>query len=145
MKERKGEPNNLGVLGWAIKGRWGMARYLYTLHRITGLGLIFYFVLHIFVTSTRVSGPEIWNRVMGSLSSGVFVVGEFLIFAAFAFHMFNGIRLILIEFGFAVGKAEEPVYPYESSVDVQRPLSIGMLALTVIVVIIGAVRYFMPH
>jgi succinate dehydrogenase/fumarate reductase cytochrome b subunit len=38
-------------------------------------------------------------------------VGEHLVFVAFAFHALNGVRLVLVELGFAVGKPLEPVYP----------------------------------
>ena len=38
-----GHPNRLGLKGWVAGGRWGPDRYLYTLHRVTGLGLLLYF------------------------------------------------------------------------------------------------------
>ncbi|MBN1550339.1 succinate dehydrogenase [bacterium] len=137
-------PNSLGIGGWAVKGRWGLERYLYTLHRITGLGILLYFLLHIFVTSSRVFGSDAWSAlVLGILHHWTFQVGEYLVFAAFAFHALNGIRLILIEFGFIVGKAEEPVYPYRSSINVQRPASIIVLILAAIIAVIGGMRYFM--
>ena len=40
MLDNKGHPNRLGVWGWLGGGRWGLERYLYTLHRVTGLGLL---------------------------------------------------------------------------------------------------------
>jgi len=52
MKNGTGYPNRLGVWGWLGGGRWGVERYLYTLHRVTGLGLLAYFVMHILLTST---------------------------------------------------------------------------------------------
>ena len=53
MIASRGHPNRLGVRGWVGGGRWGLDRYLYSLHRITGLALLFYFLLHIVVTSSR--------------------------------------------------------------------------------------------
>jgi len=127
--ENKNHPNKIGVTGWLGGGRWGYERYLYSLHRITGLGLLFYFILHIFVTSSRAFGGEkLWNTLMGSVEAPLFKMGEFLVFAAFAIHGMNGIRLVLIELGFMVGKAEEPVYPYQSSLNIQRPLAIIVMA-----------------
>ena len=38
MVEYKGRTNRLGIWGWLGGGRWGWERYLYTLHRVTGLG-----------------------------------------------------------------------------------------------------------
>jgi succinate dehydrogenase / fumarate reductase cytochrome b subunit len=146
MAEVKKHPNRLGVSGWLLKGRWGWERYLYSLHRITGLGLVVYFLMHIFVTSTRsFGGKAAWESVMGAVESPFFKVGEFLVFAAFAFHALNGIRLILIELGGMVGKAEEPVYPYQSSLNVQRPLSIVVFLLAAVVVLVGGYQFIIGH
>jgi succinate dehydrogenase / fumarate reductase cytochrome b subunit len=113
------------------------------LHRITGLGLLFYFLLHILVTSSRVFGAEAWNNLVnGTLAAPLFKIGEFFVYAAFAFHGLNGLRLVLIEFGFAVGKAEEPVYPYRSSVNVQRPLWILVMILAFVVAVLGGYDLF---
>ena len=122
MEEVKGYKNKLGIKGWAIGGSWGPERYTYTIHRITGLGILFYFLLHVFVTSTRAFGQAAWEKTMAAVHHPVFLIGEYLVFAAFAFHAVNGIRLVMVELGWAVGAPEEPVYPYKTSLNVQRPL-----------------------
>jgi succinate dehydrogenase / fumarate reductase, cytochrome b subunit len=137
MIENKGRPNRLGLVGWLGGGRWGLERYLYTLHRLTGLGILAYFVLHIGVTSSRAFGEPSWAAAMGRVSGPFFRFGEFLVFAAFAFHALNGVRLALVELGFAIGKPIEPVYPYRTSVDEQRPLAIGVMILAAILAIVG--------
>lgn len=141
MLENKGQPNRLGLKGWLTGGRWGLERYLYTLHRVTGLGLLTYFVLHILVTSSRAFGADSWRSAMGAVSGGVFKVGEFLVFAAFAFHAVNGIRLVLVELGIGVGRPIEPVYPYRTSVDVQRPLAIGVMVVAAVLVLVGGIGF----
>lgn len=132
-------PNRLGVWGWFGGGRWGVERYLYSLHRLTGLGLLLYLLLHIFVTSLRAFGQESWDTTMSVLSSPLFAWGEFLVFLAFAFHALNGLRLILIELGYAVGKPEDPVYPYRSSLNSQRPLMVAVMIVAAL--LIGAGGY----
>ncbi len=142
MLDYKGRPNRLGIAGWLGGGRWGAERYLYTLHRVTGLGLLTYFLLHIFVTAARVSGTKAaWDTAMQTVSGPVFRVGEFLVFLAFAFHAINGIRLVLIELGFGVGQPIEPVYPYRTSVDVQRPLAIGVMLVAAVLVVLGGYSF----
>jgi succinate dehydrogenase / fumarate reductase cytochrome b subunit len=141
MLENKGRPNRLGVKGWLTGGRWGIERYLYTLHRLTGLGLLTYFVLHILVTSSRAFGQASWERAMGSVSGPAFTLGEYLVFAAFAFHAVNGVRLFLVELGIGIGRPIEPVYPYRTSVDVQRPLAIGVMILAAILAVVGGVGF----
>ncbi len=141
MIDYKGRPNRLGLTGWLGGGRWGFERYLYTLHRVTGLGLLLYFVMHIFVTSSRALGAQAWQSAMGAVRGPVFTVGEYLVFAAFAFHAVNGIRLVLAELGFAIGKPIEPVYPYRTSVDEQRPLAVGVMVVAAILAIVGGIGF----
>jgi succinate dehydrogenase / fumarate reductase cytochrome b subunit len=137
MIENKGRPNRLGIVGWVSGGRWGLERYLYTLHRVTGLGLLLYLVMHVVVTSSRALGEEAWARAMGSVTGPLFTLGEYLVFAAFAFHASNGIRLALVEMGVGIGRPIEPVYPYRTSVHVQRPLAIAAMALAAVVALVG--------
>ena len=138
----RGHPNRLGIRGWVGGGRWGFERYLYTLHRLTGLALLAYFTMHIFVTSTRAIGPDSWNQAMDVVSGPLFAVGEYLVFAAFAFHAVNGIRLAAIELGFAVGRPIEPVYPYQTSVGRQRRLARAVLMIAFVVALWGGLDFF---
>jgi len=140
MAEIKRHGNRLGLWGWLGGGRWGVERYAYILHRVTGLGILCYFLMHIGVTSLRATGRYLW--VEGQVfHQPVFKFGEFLVFAAFAYHGFNGIRLVLVELGFAVGKPIEPVYPYRTSLDVQRPLLISMMVLAAIFLAAGGYEF----
>ena len=124
--ESRAHPNRLGIRGWVGGGRWGFERYLYTLHRLTGLGLLAYFLMHIFVTSARVFGPEALgagdgasSRARSSRSASTWSSPPSPSTPSTA------IRLALIELGFAVGRPIEPVYPYATSVGRQRPLAHG--------------------
>ena len=137
----RAHPNRLGIVGWVGGGRWGYERYLFALHRVSGLGLLAYFLMHIFVTSARALGPTAWDRTMSVFSGPVFTVGEYLVFAAFAFHAVNGIRLALIEHGFVVGRPIEPVYPYATSVGRQRPLAIAVMVLAAVIAVWGGVDF----
>ncbi len=143
MLEYKGRPNRLGIWGWLGGGRWGAERYLYTLHRVTGLGLLAYFLLHIFVTSARAFGEQAWQQSMARVTGTFFTIGEYLVFVAFAFHAINGVRLVLIELGIGVGKPIEPVYPYRTSVDVQRPLAVGVMLVAAVLVVLGGFGFLL--
>ena len=142
MLSSNGYPNRLGVWGWLGGGRWGAERYLYSLHRLTGLGILAYFLLHILVTSSRAFGEGPWQQAMEAVSSLPFKIGEYMVFVAFAFHAANGIRLGIIELGFGVGAPIEPVYPYQTSLDVQRPLAIGALVLAAVLVLMGTLNFW---
>jgi succinate dehydrogenase / fumarate reductase cytochrome b subunit len=145
MLKIDGIPNRLGVRGWAAGGRWGLERYLYTLHRVSGLALLAYFLLHVLVTSSRALGRASWEAAMRAVSAPPFVVGEYLVFLAFVFHATNGVRLVLVELLGAVGRPEEPVYPYRSSVDRQRPLALCVLALVALLAALGGYDFIVGH
>ena len=140
MAEIKMHSNRLGLWGWLGGGRWGVERYAYILHRLTGLGILCYFLIHVVVTSLRAQGVYLWTE--GEVfHQPVFKFGEFLVFAAFAFHAFNGVRLVLVELGVAVGRPIEPIYPYKTSLSVQRPLLISMMVLAVIFLAAGGYEF----
>ena len=103
-KQVRRHPNRLGVFGWLGGGRWGPDRYLYSLHRVTGLGLLAYFLVHVFVTASRAVGQQAWETSMAKVSGPLFYFGEYLVFVAFAFHAINGLRLVFAELGLGVGK-----------------------------------------
>lgn len=134
--------NNLGLMGWLAGGRYGAERYAYALHRLTGLGILAYFLMHIFVTGSRVGGPERWDSAMAFFDSPVFKVGEFMVFLAFAYHALNGIRLIFVELGFMVGKPGLPSYPYNYSTLRQRPLFVAAMVIALVLMIIGGADFY---
>ena len=143
MAEKKTYKNKLGLIGWLSGGRYGVERYVYTLHRLAGLGILAYFILHIFVTGVRVQGEAAWESIMGTLEHPVFKIGEFLVFLAFAFHALNGIRLLFVEFGIFLGKPRLPVYPYKQSTLRQRPVLIVVMVLAAILMIAGGWDFFL--
>ena len=58
----KSYPNRLGLKGWGYAGRYSFERYLYIGHRLSGIGLIAYMVLHIIETANRFAAIQS-NRV----------------------------------------------------------------------------------
>ena len=52
-------PNRLGIKGWAWAGRYKIERYLYTLHRITGFGLLLYISIHLIANGFRLGGRKL--------------------------------------------------------------------------------------
>lgn len=133
MADLKRYDNRLGIWGWLGGGRWGIDRYAYALHRLTGLGILAYFLMHIVVTTFRAKGIYLWDKHQ-ILDQPIFRIGELLVFLAFAFHALNGLRLVLVEFGFAVGRPIEPIYPYKTSLNVQRPLFVVVMIVAAVLV-----------
>jgi len=136
--------NRLGLKGWVYAGRYTFERYLYLGHRLSGMGLIAYMVLHIIETANRMRGVEAWEGLMALFASPLFKVIEYLLFAAAVFHAMNGVRLLLTELGFFLGKPKEPVYPYSSSIKRHRPLTYVIMALAGLIIILGGSSLFFP-
>lgn len=134
--------NRLGLKGWMYAGRYSFERYLYLGHRLSGLGLIAYMILHIIETANRIRGEEAWAELMALFASPSFRVIEYLLFAMAVFHAMNGVRLLLIELGFFLGKPKEPVYPYSTSVLRHRPLTYVIMFLTILVIFFGGSSLF---
>ena len=130
-------PQRLGLLGWLGGGRRGVEAWLYVLHRVSGLALLAFLSLHLFVTAARLFGAEAWAVLLLTTHSPVLQFLEYLVFAAFAFHAFNGIRLLIVELGFGIGRPDQPVYPYRGSVHRQRPLMIVTMILTAVLIAAG--------
>jgi len=72
-------------------------------------------------------GEEIYKAMMNFFDHP-FKTGEYLVFAAFIFHGLNGLRLILQELGFILGKPKLHVYPYKDSLRRKRPIVLAMIA-----------------
>jgi succinate dehydrogenase / fumarate reductase cytochrome b subunit len=50
------QENKEGIRGWLNPGRYGIERFAYWLMRLTGIGLLVYFIAHIYETSTILNG-----------------------------------------------------------------------------------------
>jgi succinate dehydrogenase / fumarate reductase, cytochrome b subunit len=136
-------PNQLGLKGWFYAGKYGVERYLYLLHRVTGIGLVVYLLIHIIETGQRTAGAEAWTVLMALFSSPFFRAMEYLLFAAFIFHGLNGIRLLVTELGFFLGKPAQPIYPYATSIKRQRPFTYVLMTVAAVVIIVGASSLFL--
>lgn len=135
-------PNRLGMKGWLYAGKYSFERYLYLGHRLSGLGLIAYMVLHIVETANRIRGEQAWQGLMALFASPPFKVIEYLLFAAAVFHAMNGARLLLVELGFFLGKPKDPVYPYSTSVLRHRPLTYVIMILAGVLIVLGGSSLF---
>jgi len=67
---------------------------------------------------------------------------EYLLFVMAVFHAMNGLRLMLIEFGFFLGKPKDPIYPYSTSVLRHRPLTYIVMIIALVIMILGSSSLF---
>ena len=123
--------NRWGIRGWLGGRGYRLDRYLYTLHRITGVGLVAWLFLHVYSMSYLGGGREPFEYIIDAYNQPMAHLGEFLMIAALIFHGLNGIRLGFLELGFLLGRPKRPVYPYREVV-VQKLPRVVLLTLMVI-------------
>jgi succinate dehydrogenase / fumarate reductase cytochrome b subunit len=78
------------------KGREGM--WTWMLHRVTGLGILFFLLIHVFDTALVIYWPDIYNESLDIYRHPVFRVGELAIFFSVLYHALNGLRIVIQDF-----------------------------------------------
>ena len=68
----------------------------FALRRFTGLALVLYLFLHIWVIGSAISGAETFDARLNFVQSPIFKVAEVALLAAVIYHAFDGIRLLII-------------------------------------------------
>ncbi|MGR2753949.1 succinate dehydrogenase, cytochrome b556 subunit [Agromyces arachidis] len=82
--------------GTLYRGREGM--WSWVLHRITGVAIFFFLLVHILDTSLVRVSPEAYNAVIAAYQTPIMGLGEVALVGAIVFHAFNGLRVILVDF-----------------------------------------------
>ena len=102
-----------GIGGMINPRRYGIERVAYLLMRLSGLGLLAYFIGHIYETSNILRGQVGWNDFMEMISTTEGHVIMSIVIAMCVFHTVNGVRVMLGHGGVGVGKPARPDYPYD--------------------------------
>ena len=82
--------------GTLYRGREGM--WSWVLHRITGVAIYFFLLVHLLDTALVRFSPEAYNAVIGTYQTPIMGLGEVALVAAIGFHALNGLRIILVDF-----------------------------------------------
>ncbi|WP_353809210.1 succinate dehydrogenase, cytochrome b556 subunit [Agromyces sp. SYSU T00194] len=82
--------------GTLYRGNEGM--WSWVLHRITGVAIFFFLLVHILDTALVRVSPEAYNVVIGAYQTPIMGLGEVALVGAIVFHAYNGLRIILVDF-----------------------------------------------
>ena len=82
--------------GTLYRGKVGMWSWVF--HRISGVGIFFFLLVHILDTALVRVSPEAYNAVMASYKTPVIGIAELGLVAAILFHGLNGLRITAIDF-----------------------------------------------
>jgi succinate dehydrogenase / fumarate reductase, cytochrome b subunit len=97
----------------------------FVLRRITGVALVIYLFMHMWVIGSAIQGPEVFDVRLGLVQSTFFKFAEIALLAAVVYHTVDGIRIMIVhQFG---------VTQYRKS------LFYAVLAVTALLVIAGGI------
>jgi succinate dehydrogenase / fumarate reductase, cytochrome b subunit len=78
------------------RGQTGMLAWL--LHRITGLGVLLFLLVHIVDISLLGFGPAVYNEGIALFGTPIVRFISLALIGAVFFHALNGIRIMLVDF-----------------------------------------------
>jgi succinate dehydrogenase / fumarate reductase, cytochrome b subunit len=78
--------------------RGKVGQWSWILHRLTGLGVFVFLLLHILDTAAIGWGPNAYNAMAALYRAPVFRVGEVLLAGAVLYHALNGLRICVMDF-----------------------------------------------
>ncbi len=81
-----------------LRYRGALGQWSWVLHRISGIGVVFFLTLHVIDTSWSVFYPDLYVRAIASYQSVLFTIGEFALVACVVYHALNGLRIAIIDF-----------------------------------------------
>jgi len=85
-----------GIWTW-VTYRGGAGQLAWVLHRVTGLGVFLFLLIHILDTALIGWGPEVYDRVVKLYHLPLFRVGEVILVGMVLYHALNGIRITIID------------------------------------------------
>jgi succinate dehydrogenase / fumarate reductase cytochrome b subunit len=86
-------------------GQWS-----WLLHRVTGLGVLLFLLVHIVDITLIGFGPTIYNDAILIFSTPIIRVISLALIGSLLFHALNGIRIILIDFWPAGYKYQQAMF-----------------------------------
>jgi len=108
----------------------GLGMWAFWLHRLSGLAIAFYLLMHILVISTVVGGTGNFDEAMTFLKAPLFVLLEMGLVAIILVHGLNGLRIVLLDLGYGVKK--------------QKQIFVGFMVIAIIPFVI-AFAVALPH
>jgi succinate dehydrogenase / fumarate reductase cytochrome b subunit len=86
-------------------GQWS-----WLLHRVTGLGILLFLLVHIVDITLIGFGPTVYNDAIGIFSLWPIRLVSLALIGSVLFHAFNGVRIILIDFWAAGYKYQKQMF-----------------------------------
>ena len=96
----EGIPEEVRVVGTPVGTlyRGGEGMWTWVLHRITGVSVFFFLLVHVLDTALVRVSPEDYDLVIASYKTPIVNLLEVGLVGAVLYHALNGLRIILVDF-----------------------------------------------
>lgn len=82
----------------SLRYRGRLGHYSWLAHRLSGLGILFFLVIHVWDGANLYYAPHWWEWAINLFKNPLLGIGEIAIFGAVIYHAFNGVRITLLDF-----------------------------------------------
>lgn len=79
----------------------------FVLMRLTGIGLVLYLVLHLFMLRLLLLGPESYDAFIALTRRPIVTLLDGVLIFGLSYHALNGIRVVVLGLGYAVDRQAE--------------------------------------
>jgi len=112
-----------------LRYRGAIGQWSWVLHRLTGLGVVFFLFLHVIDTSWAVFAPASYVKAIAAYQSPLFTIGEFGLVFAVVYHALNGLRISIFDARPDLWKYQQRAayYVLGGTVIILVPVFIGMM------------------
>lgn len=81
-----------------LRYRGAIGQWSWMLHRLSGVGVVLFLILHVVDTSWAVFWPQLYEEAIATYQSPLFTIGEFGLVAAVVYHAMNGLRIVFFDY-----------------------------------------------
>jgi succinate dehydrogenase / fumarate reductase cytochrome b subunit len=109
--------------------RWHFGFIAWVLHRLTGLALAAYIILHLYVLQNLARGPEHFNSMMAAFDSPLIRLMEIGLLGVVVYHSINGLRIVFMDYGPMAEKESYVKYLAATFIIIAAILGVGGLIM----------------
>ena len=82
----------------SIRYRGRLGHYSWLAHRISGLAILTYLIIHVWDTANANFNPQLYRWALDLFKHPLFGFGEIMLMAALLYHAYNGLRITVLDF-----------------------------------------------
>lgn len=94
----------------SVSYRGGVGQWAWLLHRLSGLGILLFLVLHVLDIFLAAFGPDVFEKLLFIYHSWVFRPFIVLLVFGVVYHALNGLRLVIVDFWPAANVYQKPMW-----------------------------------